>query len=69
MPNVTVTSKGTNGIYVDFGDYEDDANGIFSPQGFHACFIEHIYDDGTGVVVKYEGRDAQTWMLCHTTRS
>ena len=66
MANIVVTSKGTNGIYVDFGVYEDDSNHIYSPQGFNSNLIEHIYDDGTGVVVLVNGRDSQCWKVCHT---
>lgn len=65
MSNVVVTSKGTNGIYVDFGDYEPR---LGKPQGFNSVFINHVYPEGGGVVLKYEGRDAQTFYLSHNNQ-
>ena len=65
MANIVITSKGTNGIYVDFGTYA--SSDLLSPQGFNAGTIEHIEPYGSGVVVKSCGRDAQTWYVCHTS--
>jgi len=67
MANIVITSKGTSGIYVDFGVYEDDSAGLYSPQGFNSNRIDHVFDDGTGVEVVYSGRDPQRWYLCHAS--
>lgn len=64
MANIVITSKGTNGVYVDFGTYA--SADLSSPQGFGKCFIEHIEPSGSGVRVVYGGRDAQCWKLSHT---
>ena len=64
MANIVITSKGTNGIYVDFGVYA--SSELLSPQGFNTANIEHIEPCTTGVCVKTSGRDPQTWQLCHT---
>jgi len=72
MPNIVITSKGTNGIYVDFGDYvgKQTPIGILrSPQGYNACYVENIEpevkDGDNGVRVVYEGTDRQKWNLTH----
>lgn len=69
MANVKVTKHGTNGIYVDFGDYAGEEFGyttVSAYEGFNAVFIEHIEPKNDDVIcVKYEGRDAQTWPLTH----
>lgn len=67
MANIVITSKGTNGVYVDFGAYEDDSAGLYSPQGFNANTIVHVFDDGTGVELVTQGRDSQRWYVCHAT--
>ena len=64
MANIVITSKGTNGIYVDFGTYA--SSDLLSPQGFNACLLEHIEPYGSGVVAKMSGRDSQTWHVAHT---
>ena len=67
MANVVVTSKGTNGIYVDFGVYE--SSEVSSPQGFNSCHLTHIeaytFGGHDGVRVVYEGSDKQKWFLTH----
>lgn len=65
MANIVITSCGTNGVCVDFGTYKDVSNGLFSPQGFNANNITHVYDDDTAVEVICEGRDSQRWYLSH----
>ena len=66
MANIVITSKGVNGIYVDFGVYEDDSLGLFSPQGFNSAFLTNVYDDGMGVCAVMEGRNSQKWCVHYT---
>jgi hypothetical protein len=69
MANIVITTKGTSGIYVDFGDYDGATVGnikISSPVGFNAKNLEKIEPYGIGVRVVMSGlREGATWHVTH----
>ena len=69
MANITVTKIGTNGVFIDFGEYAGaNVNGreIKSPQSFSSLLIEHIIPRGDGVEIIVGGVDGEHWYLSHT---
>ena len=68
MANIIITSVGNYGIYVDFGVY--DSEELPSPQGFNTRNIVTVKptNETDGVYVFMEGKDAQIWKVCHTSK-
>lgn len=72
MAYLTLNKIGNNGVYVDLGVYnnqEVDGNKLESPIGFSALNVGKIkrykINDFEGVMVVYDGREADKWKLTH----
>lgn len=70
MPNIVVTSKGTNGVLVDFGNYAGQTINktvLPSSQGFNSLNLMHVIPKAAGVEIQLGGRDPQKFFVSHDT--